>query len=480
MLKEHSTFILDIQKALDVGITAFSFIAAYFIKRNLLPEKLGSLSTNPNYYIILLLIVISWYISFKWMDMYKSYRQQPFWQFFTAILKSNFMGMILVSISMYFLHIQGISRLLMGIFLVLNILLLTLFKYIIFKVLEKIRTDGLNTRKILIVGSKERARQVIEVVESNKATGYIILGCFEVDEEKLGQPVVSGHKVIGLVKDLEAYLRNNVVDELIFAMPLKKLKHGDRYLAFAESMGIKVRIIPDWELHYLMYRPDIASVRFEDFLGVHTMSLQTTPQNEGKMLIKHVGDFFGALILIILLLPFFVFIAIAIKICSRGPVFYTQERLGQNGRRFKVYKFRTMVENADELQKELEEMNEADGPAFKIKDDPRIIPCIGAFLRKTSLDELPQLFNVLRSEMSLVGPRPPIPKEVDEYSVWHRRRLSMKPGMTCLWQIAPRRNELSFEDWMKLDLKYIDNWSLFNDLKILVLTAKAVLTGAGR
>ncbi|MDA3915412.1 MAG: sugar transferase [Deltaproteobacteria bacterium] len=136
--------------------------------------------------------------------------------------------------------------------------------------------------------------------------------------------------------------------------------------------------------------------------------------------------------------------------------------------------------DAYERLKELEEMNEADGPAFKIKDDPRIIPYIGSFLRKSSLDELPQLINVLRSEMSIVGPRPPIPKEVDEYSVWQRRRLSMKPGMTCLWQIAPRRNELSFEEWMKLDLKYIDNWSLFNDFKILVLTAKAVLTGAGR
>ena len=151
-----------------------------------------------------------------------------------------------------------------------------------------------------------------------------------------------------------------------------------------------------------------------------------------------------------------------------------------NGRRFPVYKFRTMVSNADEMRKELEEMNEMDGPVFKIKDDPRIIPGVGHFLRKTSLDELPQLFNVLRGEMSLVGPRPPIPKEVDEYSVWHRRRLSMKPGMTCLWQIAPNRNDLTFEQWVKLDLKYIDKWSLFNDVKILIMTAKAVLMGAGR
>ncbi|MEA1968793.1 MAG: sugar transferase [Thermodesulfobacteriota bacterium] len=480
MLKENSSFILDVQKIIDIGITGFSFVAAYFIKRNLLPESLKALSTDPNYYILLLLIIIAWFISFKWMDMYKSYRQQPFWQFFTAILKSCFMGMILVSLAMYFLHIQGISRLLMGIFLILNILLLTLSKFIIFKVLKKIRTNGHNTRNLLIVGSQTRARQVIEVLETNNAAGYMILGCFDVDEEKLGQSVLNDHKVIGLVKNLEAYLRDNIVDELIFAMPLRKLENGDRYIAFAESMGINVKILPDWELYHLMYRPDIAAIMFEDFFGFYTMALQTTPRNEGEMLLKHVGDFLAALALTIILLPVFIAIGIAIKVFSKGSVFYTQERLGMNGRRFMVYKFRTMVEDADELLKELAEMNEADGPAFKIKNDPRIIPYVGTFLRKSSLDELPQLFNVLKTEMSLVGPRPPIPKEVDEYSVWHRRRLSMKPGMTCLWQIAPGRNDLSFEEWMKLDLKYIDNWPLFNDFKILVLTAKAVLTGAGR
>jgi lipopolysaccharide/colanic/teichoic acid biosynthesis glycosyltransferase len=187
-----------------------------------------------------------------------------------------------------------------------------------------------------------------------------------------------------------------------------------------------------------------------------------------------------AMVLTLVLMPVFIAVAVAIKRTSPGPVFYTQERLGLNGRKFKLYKFRTMVNNADEIRKELEEMNEMDGPVFKIKDDPRIIPGIGHFLRKTSLDELPQLFNVLRGEMCLVGPRPPLSKEVDEYSVRHRRRLSMKPGMTCLWQIAPNRNDLSFEEWMNLDLKYIDNWSLFNDVKILVLTARAVLTRSGR
>ena len=189
MLRENQSIILEIQKFLDAGISAFSFIAAYFIKRNLMPSDYRNLSTDPNYYIILLLIIISWYIAFKWTGMYMSYRTQPFWMFFVAILKSCFLGMIIVSIAMYVMHIQGVSRLLMGIFLLLDVGLLTLSKFIVFKTLKRLRTDGFNIRNVLIVGSENRARQVIEAVEAQKATGYRILGLFEADPQKIGKPV---------------------------------------------------------------------------------------------------------------------------------------------------------------------------------------------------------------------------------------------------------------------------------------------------
>lgn len=480
MIRENSPIILDLQKTIDIGITAFSFIAAWYIKRNLLPGGLSFLSVDPNYYVVLLLIIIAWYISFKWLGLYISYRHKKFWHFFLSIVKSCCMGMVLVSVFMYLLHIQGISRLLMGIFFILNICLLTLFKYFVYLTLQKMRARGFNTRNILIVGSRARAKDLIKAIGRERQSGYRILGCFDIEEKALGQEVENGYKVIGLLSGLEDYIRHNIVDELVFAMPLKLINKGDRYIALAESMGIRVRIIPDWELHYLLYSPDIATIKIESFLGQYNMVLQSTPQNEGELMIKYIFDYIFAGIISILLIPFFLVIGAAIKIFSNGPILYSQERLGLNGRRFKVYKFRTMVNNADELQKELQEMNEADGPVFKIKNDPRIIPYIGVFLRRTSLDELPQLINVLKGEMSLVGPRPPIPKEADDYSIWQRRRLSMKPGMTCLWQIAPRRNEMTFQQWMKLDLMYIDTWSLFNDLKILILTAKAVFTGAGR
>jgi exopolysaccharide biosynthesis polyprenyl glycosylphosphotransferase len=480
MLKEHEELTTQLQKIIDLGVSAFSFIAAYYIKNFFLPAPLRGLSTDPNYYIVLLMMIIVWYISFNWMGMYISYRESQYWQFFVKIIKSVFLGLVLLSISLYALHIQNVSRLLMAIFILLNLSLLTFSKYIIFTILKRLRARGINTRNVLIVGSRERAIDVIKAIEDHKGTGFKVLGCFDLDECTVGKPVGRGHKVVGCITELEQYLRENVVDELFFAMPLKLIQDAAGYLSMAESMGVKVRIIPDWQINYLMYQPGIANIRIEDFLGLYTMALQTTPPNEAKLFLKALGDHVAALVLLILCFPLFIIIGAAIKLMSNGPVFFRQERLGLSGRKFILYKFRTMVNDADARKKELIGMNEADGPAFKMKHDPRIIPWVGTFLRKTSLDELPQFINVLKGEMSFVGPRPPIPSEVDEYSIWQRRRLSMKPGLTCYWQIAPRRNELSFEEWMKLDLTYIDTWSLFNDFRILLLTAKAVITGAGR
>jgi len=271
-----------------------------------------------------------------------------------------------------------------------------------------------------------------------------------------------------------------VVDELIFAMPLRKIENAGHYISSAEEMGVSVRIVPDWQINALMYRPGIAGVRFEDFLGVPTMALHTTPPNQGALLIKSAFDYFFAFTSLILLLPFILIIIAAIKLFSKGPVLFRQERSGVNGRVFNVYKFRTMFADAEARREGLRDLNESDGPVFKIRKDPRVIPYIGTFLRKTGLDELPQLLNVLKGEMSVVGPRPPIPDEVDEYDRWQMRRLSMKPGLTCLWQVSPKRNDLSFDQWMKKDLEYIDNWSLWLDLKIILMTMKAVLGMQGR
>ena len=210
---------------------------------------------------------------------------------------------------------------------------------------------------------------------------------------------------------------------------------------------------------------------------VPVIDLYSSPKMNLQFIIKRVLDIFVSMILLVLFAPIVAVICLLIKITSKGPIHFKQTRLGYNGRPFSCIKFRTMVEDAEKFKDELIAFNEMDGPVFKMKNDPRITK-MGSFLRKTSLDELPQLINVLKGEMSLVGPRPPLPEEVNLYDLKDRRRLSMKPGITCLWQINGR-NTISFEKWMELDRKYIDQWSLWLDLKILLKTIPAVLKGSG-
>ncbi len=480
MLKEKSKIVIQVHKSLDIFITALAFIGAYFIKKYILPEPFQGLIETQSYYIVLLMIIIIWYICFDFFGFYTSYRKQTLGKMLWNIIKAVSIGMLIMFLCMFILKMEDVSRIMMGMFYVLNVTLLAICKTFAYKMLTYYRQKGYNFRNILIIGSRERAKDVIGAMGEHLGSGYRIIGCLETDESQLGKEVKNDIKVIGTVEYLGKILLKQTVDELIFAMPLQKIQNSEEYIAFAEKMGISVRIIPDWQIHKLMYHPRIASIRFEQFMGLPTMALITTPPNQGELFIKSIFDYSFAIIALILLLPLFLIISIAIKISSKGPILFKQERCGLNGRRFKIYKFRTMFTGAEALRQEMEALNESDGPAFKIKNDPRIIPYVGTFLRKTSLDELPQLINILKGKMSMVGPRPPIPDEVEKYDVWQRRRLSMKPGLTCLWQITTGRNVVSFNKWMEMDLEYIDNWSLGLDYKIFLGTAKVIFMGAGR
>jgi len=221
----------------------------------------------------------------------------------------------------------------------------------------------------------------------------------------------------------------------------------------------------------------VARIEIEELEGIPFLTFTTTPSNETQLALKRLLDVAISMMLLALTLPALVIAALGIKLSSPGSVLFKQERIGLNGRSFLLYKFRTMIEDAHERRGEVSHLNEMSGPVFKLKDDPRVTT-IGRILRRFSLDELPQLWNVLKGDMSIVGPRPPIPEEVASYHRWHRRRLSMKPGLTCLWQISGRNN-IDFDRWMQLDLQYIDNWSPALDLKILLRTIPAVLLGRG-
>ena len=240
-----------------------------------------------------------------------------------------------------------------------------------------------------------------------------------------------------------------------------------------ELEGVEVWLVADF------FATQISRTSFDELLGRPLLVFRTTPEASWQSVIKQVMDLVGAFVLLIVLSPLFLLIAIAIKLTSPGPVFFRQQRSGLNGAPFTLYKFRTMVTNAEQLKHELEAMNEMSGPVFKVTNDPRITR-IGKWLRRYSLDELPQLFNVLRGEMSLVGPRPLPVDEVKRFNdLAHRRRLSVKPGLTCLWQISGRNQITDFKDWVRLDLEYIDNWSLWLDLKILLRTIPAVFAATG-
>lgn len=247
----------------------------------------------------------------------------------------------------------------------------------------------------------------------------------------------------------------------------------ENVIKLCEVEGVEAWLVADF------FATQIARASFDEMLGHPLIVFRTTPEASWQMVIKLLMDVFGALALFLLIAPLLLALAFLVKLTSRGPIFFRQQRSGLNGAPFTIYKFRTMNSNAEQQKHELAAMNEMSGPVFKITNDPRITP-IGKFLRKWSLDELPQLFNVLRGEMSLVGPRPLPVDEVKRFNdLAHRRRLSVKPGLTCLWQVKGRNKISDFKEWVRLDLEYIDNWSIWLDLRILLLTIPAVLRGTG-
>ncbi len=336
--------------------------------------------------------------------------------------------------------------------------------------LKKIRTHGRNLRYVVITGRGGETKKILSYLEENPHFGLHLLGCFGFAGEKkisLGQV-----PFLGMVKDLPAFLERNVVDEILIS-PAREvtLAQVNRVIQAVEEFGIPIRLLPE------TFSPRHAKASLSWFGTIPTLAWCMGPSESFSMVFKRALDMIVSAILLVLLTPVFILAALAIKLTSKGPIFFSQVRCGLHGRPFKVFKFRTMVTDAEQKKRHLLKMNEWDGPVFKMKNDPRITP-VGRFLRKFSIDELPQLYNVLRGEMSLVGPRPPLPEEVANYDREHLRRLSVLPGITCIWQVKARDGK-DFKKWVQMDLEYIDNWSLGLDLKLLLLTISAVFRGTG-
>jgi exopolysaccharide biosynthesis polyprenyl glycosylphosphotransferase len=328
-----------------------------------------------------------------------------------------------------------------------------------------------NSRNVIVIGTGPRVQSLIRAIDNNRQLGLKITGIVDPDNNRVGQ-IIESYRVIGVAKDLPGMIRQSIIDVVIVIIPQSLLKEIEPTVACLEKMGVLVLFAIDY------FKPSFVVSRQSKIFGLQFLTFGQKPHHPLLMMTKRVMDVVLSFIGIVILSPIFLITALVVKFTSDGPIFFVQKRIGRNGRIFYFYKFRTMVKDAEQKLNDLLSKNEMKGPAFKITNDPRLTS-IGGFLRKASIDELPQFFNVLKGDMSLVGPRPPLPSEISSYHDWHWRRLSMRPGITCLWQIKGRNTIVDFDKCARLDLQYIDNWSLKFDLIILLKTIPVVLFAKG-
>lgn len=483
MFKEKEALITTIMKVIDAFVIILSFVLAYFIDdfiRSTYNFREMAYAIEPNlkgliYYSkrnwpMTLAIVPTWLSLLSIFGFYKDIRTRTFEKIVNIIIKVGILSVLVLSSIFFILQMKFTSRLFIGIFTITAISLLLIDKKLTYNFLNNIHEKGFNRINLLIVGTGRRAQEFIRVVKKHSNWGLRIVGLID-DEHGLYGKEIEGYRVLGRIQDIPFILHRKVIDRVIFVVPRLWLHRLDEVIMACEREGIATSISMD------LYDLRIAHIRQTNFDGFPLLEFETFHAKEYELFIKRLFDVLFSLFMLVVLSPIFLITSIAIKLETRGPVFFKQIRSGINGRKFMLFKFRSMIPGADVKKKQLEVMNEMDGPVFKIKHDPRITK-VGKFIRKFSIDELPQFINVLKGDLSIVGPRPPLPIEVEMYQLWQRRRLSLKPGLTCIWQVSGR-NKIKFERWMEMDLEYIDNWSLWLDSKILFKTFFVVLFGYG-
>ncbi len=419
------------------------------------------------------LMLCAWHYLFVFCGMYGSKRLVTRQTEAIEAMKATALVAVSLVLCARLFTIRMVSPMFLMVFWIASSAFVVTGRLAVRHLLGTMRRRGRNLHNILILGTNPRAVAFASRIEASPELGYRILGF--VDEEWEGMPGFLGswYPLCCNFDGLSEYLRRNIVDEVAIYLPLRSYyEQALRFTAMCQQHGIITRFDPDIF--------DLKTVRphAEDFDGDAQFAVYSGVLEGWPLIAKRILDCTVSFLLLTLLAPLFVVIAVLIRLTSEGSVFFRQERVGLNKRRFRIYKFRTMVRNAEEIMSQVEALNEVSGPVFKIKNDPRITP-LGRFLRRTSIDELPQLLNVLKGEMSLVGPRPMAIRDFEGFSEdWQRRRFSIRPGITCLWQVNGR-NLIPFQQWMEMDMKYIEEWSLWLDLKILARTIPVVLRGTG-
>ena len=420
--------------------------------------------------------IIIWGIIFWYHKDCYLFRSKTHREILAQLARAFGKGAGLFLLLVYFAEYPPASRAQVMLFLALSFSGLCLLQVAVNILLRQMRRRGYNQKTVVIIGRGDRAKKIAAKIQANTQWGFAVTGFIDPRNGKLSgenSPLWSFSDIpqIGKLDDLSNIIKTRQVDWVVLAVENRELAQVSKAFEICRIAGTPVVVLAD------IFNGGYPLPKFANLVDYPVLLYDNLSPRNTYSLVKSIFDRAGALIGLILSLPVITLTALAIKISSKGSILYKQERLGLNGRKFTMYKFRTMVPDADRLKADLKCKNEMDGPVFKIKDDPRVTP-LGRWLRKTSIDELPQIFNVLKGDMSFVGPRPPLPEEVKEYDLWQRKRLAVKPGITCLWQAGGRSNT-SFREWMELDMKYINDRSLWLDLTILAKTIPAVLSAKG-
>ncbi len=466
MLKENERLYNNALTLLDIFLSLVAFIIAYSIRVYTVAKD----TVFSDQYILLgILIIPTWFILLKIISLQSSQRVKAY-----SVVFIEYSLVILVGVSILFIFIfsfklNSISRIAILIFGLTNLILLFVNKVMIISFVKQSLIKGKNIKQVILIAD-ESSISFIEKIITEKHWGFVVFRIVS-NSEKIRKRYANKYQIISNEVNLDKIMEQHVVDEIIYCKNEINTQQIKNLIYSCAEIGVT------FQLQSELFNIIASKSHLSYFEELPMMTFSVTSADYFALLIKSVFEYLMSFFAMLGFLPFFLIIALLIKIESKGSVFFKQKRVGLRGRLFTMYKFRTMLQNSDKQKKELENKNEADGPVFKIKNDPRVTK-VGAFLRKTSLDEFPQFLNVLRGDMSVVGPRPPLPEEVALYERPQLRRLSVKPGITCTWQVSGR-NELGFDEWMKLDLQYIDNWSLKLDIILILKTINAIYRRTG-
>jgi exopolysaccharide biosynthesis polyprenyl glycosylphosphotransferase len=465
MLKRNALLVEVGLRFVDVAALAASFVAAYAVRQRL-GEGFPTLDSERHWALLAGTLGL-WLAVASVLGVYGAYRTRGLGTELFRIGRALLAVAIGVATIGYAQKLE-LSRLLVAIQFALSFAGLAANRVAIRAAARALRRRGYNARRYAVAGSGPLAREIVRTMAAHPEWGFEFAG-YVVDGP--APDALDRSKILGRLDALEHLLKAAVLDEVIFVVPRDRLPAIEDHVLACEERGVSARICMD------LFATRIATRAAEDLDGIPLLSLSTVPGDALALAAKRALDVALSAAALLVLSPVLLATAIAIRLDSPGPVLFRQRRIGVNGREFLMLKFRSMHRDAEARLASLRAQNEASGPVFKMTHDPRVTR-VGRFLRRTSIDELPQFWNVLRGEMSVVGPRPPLPAEADQYQRRHVRRLSVKPGITCTWQVSGRSG-IGFDRWMELDLAYIDSWSLWQDVKILARTIPAVLTGRG-